>query len=49
MTSRPPLLLLDVDGALNPFAAPACPPGYTEHDFFPGAFGGTVLLIGARS
>jgi len=36
MTSRPPLLLLDVDGVLNPFAAPACPPGYTEHDFFPG-------------
>src|SRR5215468_9631031 len=35
-TSRPPLLLLDVDGVLNPFAAPACPPGYTEHDFFPG-------------
>jgi hypothetical protein len=21
---------------LNPFAAPACPPGYTEHEFFPG-------------
>ena len=36
MTSCPPLLLLDVDGVLNPFAAPACPPGYTEHDFFPG-------------
>jgi HAD domain in Swiss Army Knife RNA repair proteins len=33
---RRPLLLLDVDGVLNPFAAPACPPGYTEHDFFPG-------------
>lgn len=31
-----PLLLLDVDGVLNPFAAPACPPGYTEHAFFPG-------------
>jgi hypothetical protein len=31
-----PLLLLDVDGVLNPFAAAACPPGYTEHDFFPG-------------
>ncbi len=33
---KPPLLLLDVDGVLNPFAAPACPPGYTEHEFFPG-------------
>ena len=22
--------------ALNPFAAPACPPGYTEHEFFRG-------------
>src|SRR5262245_23549026 len=33
---RPPLLLLDVDGVLNPFAAPACPPGYTEHDFIHG-------------
>jgi hypothetical protein len=32
----PPLLLLDVDGVLNPYAAPACPPGYTEHDLFPG-------------
>lgn len=30
-----PLLLLDVDGVLNPFAAPTCPPGYREHDFFP--------------
>lgn len=30
-----PLLLLDVDGVLNPFAAPACPPGYREHGFFP--------------
>lgn len=36
MTSSLPLLLLDVDGVLNPFAAPACPPGYTEHEFFPG-------------
>jgi hypothetical protein len=25
MTGRP-LLLLDIDGVLNPFAAPACPP-----------------------
>jgi hypothetical protein len=31
-----PLLLLDVDGVLNPFAASACPPGYADHDFFPG-------------
>jgi hypothetical protein len=29
-------LLLDVDGVLNPFAADTCPPGYTEHDLFPG-------------
>jgi len=36
VTASLPLLLLDVDGVLNPFAAPACPPGYTEHDFFPG-------------
>lgn len=25
------LLFLDIDGVLNPWAAPACPPGYTEH------------------
>lgn len=36
MAASLPLLLLDVDGVLNPFAAPACPPGYSEHDFFPG-------------
>jgi hypothetical protein len=36
VASRLPLLLLAVDGVLNPFAAPACPPGYTEHQFFPG-------------
>jgi hypothetical protein len=36
MTASLPLLLLDVDGVLNPFAAPTCPPGYSEHDFFPG-------------
>ncbi|HEV2377090.1 MAG TPA: HAD domain-containing protein [Streptosporangiaceae bacterium] len=34
--SQRPLLLLDVDGVLNPFAAIGCPPGYTEHEFFPG-------------
>jgi hypothetical protein len=36
MTAGRPLLLLDVDGVLNPFATPACPAGYAEHDFFPG-------------
>jgi hypothetical protein len=36
VTAILPLLLLDVDGVLNPYAAPACPPGYTEHDLFPG-------------
>ena len=36
MTASPPLLLLDVDGVLNPFAAPACPAGYTEHELFSG-------------
>ena len=30
-----PLLFLDVDGVLNPFGA-GCPPGYTEHELFPG-------------
>jgi hypothetical protein len=29
-----PLLLLDVDGVLNPYAGP-CPPGYAEHALFP--------------
>ncbi|HEY3944872.1 MAG TPA: HAD domain-containing protein [Solirubrobacteraceae bacterium] len=36
MTQCHPLLLLDVDGVLNPFAARSCPPGYTEHNLFPG-------------
>lgn len=36
MAAGLPLLLLDVDGVLNPYASRACPPGYTEHDFFPG-------------
>ncbi len=31
-----PLLLVDVDGVLNPFAAKTCPDGYQEYDFFPG-------------
>ncbi|WP_283136720.1 hypothetical protein [Rhizohabitans arisaemae] len=30
-----PLLLLDVDGVLNPFAAVRCPPGFGEHAIFP--------------
>jgi hypothetical protein len=28
-----PLLLLDIDGVLNPWAAAACPPGYVAHRF----------------
>lgn len=28
-----PLLLLNVDGVLAPFAAPNCPPGYRERTF----------------
>src|SRR5215211_5475837 len=28
-----PLLLMDVDGVLNPY--PDCPDGYTEYEFFP--------------
>jgi len=31
-----PLLLVDVDGVLNPWAAAACPEGYSEYEFFPG-------------
>jgi len=29
-----PLLLLDVDGVLNPFASPTCPPGCQEFELF---------------
>jgi hypothetical protein len=29
------LLLLDVDGVLNPFASSVCPPGYQEFELFP--------------
>jgi HAD domain in Swiss Army Knife RNA repair proteins len=36
VTRGRPVLLLDIDGVLNPFAAATCPPGYTEHDLFPG-------------
>jgi hypothetical protein len=32
----PPLLLLDIDGVLNPFAAPGCPPGFVEYELFAG-------------
>ncbi|MEU8663847.1 hypothetical protein [Actinoplanes philippinensis] len=31
-----PVLLLDLDGVLSPFAAPACPEGYLERVFFEG-------------
>jgi hypothetical protein len=30
-----PLLFVDVDGVLNPYAG-ACPAGFAEHDLFPG-------------
>lgn len=36
MPDERPLLLLDVDGVLNPYAAPGCPAGYDEFAFFPG-------------
>jgi hypothetical protein len=31
-----PLLFVDVDGVLNPYAALTCPDGYLEHHLFPG-------------
>lgn len=31
-----PILFLDVDGVLNPYAAPTCPAGFVEYDMFPG-------------
>ncbi|MFG2087058.1 hypothetical protein [Spirillospora sp. NPDC048824] len=31
-----PLLLLDVDGVLNPFGSSRCPSGFAEHALFPG-------------
>lgn len=31
-----PVLFLDVDGVLNPYGAAECPPGFAEHDLFPG-------------
>ena len=36
MTNPRLLALIDVDGVLNPYGAPACPPGYTEHELFEG-------------
>jgi hypothetical protein len=30
------LLLLEINGVLNPFAVGTCPPGSTEHNLFPG-------------
>jgi hypothetical protein len=37
MSKISPVLFLDIDGVLNPFAASACPDGYEEHEFYPGA------------
>ena len=34
--TQAPILLLDLDGVLDPFAAPVCPDGYLEHEFFAG-------------
>jgi hypothetical protein len=31
-----PLLLVDVDGVLNPWHVGECPPGFREYSFFPG-------------
>ena len=31
-----PILLVDVDGVLNPWDAASCPAGFAEYDFFPG-------------
>lgn len=31
-----PLVLLDLDGVLNPFAATTCPEGYLEREFYAG-------------
>lgn len=31
-----PVLLIDVDGVLNPWLAADCPPGFSTYDFFPG-------------
>jgi hypothetical protein len=39
-----PVLLLDLDGVLNPFAATSCPDGYLEHEFYPGEGPGRYCL-----
>ncbi len=31
-----PVLLVDVDGVLNPWCAEGCPPGFSSYDFFSG-------------
>ena len=36
MGSRTPVVLLDLDGVLNPFAASVCPEGYVEREVFDG-------------
>jgi hypothetical protein len=36
MPAELPLLFVDVDGVLNPYAAEACPEGFAEHNLFPG-------------
>ncbi|MFG1676987.1 hypothetical protein [Micromonospora sp. NPDC049282] len=36
MDRTAPVLLLDLDGVLNPFAAPACPDGHQERVLFEG-------------
>jgi hypothetical protein len=40
-----PLLLVDVDGVLNPWLARGCPEGFREYSFFPGE---RVLLSAAH-
>jgi hypothetical protein len=56
MAAVSPVLVLDVDGVLNPYAAPVCPPAYVEHALFPGeepvrlclAHGGWISELAAR-
>lgn len=36
MSNDAPVLLIDIDGVLNPYAADLCPAGFVEHDLFPG-------------
>lgn len=35
-TDPRPILLVDVDGVLNPWEAESCPDGFAEFEFFPG-------------